>query len=72
MNKALLQGMFEHATPYDYCTAVKEEWNHDAYYENMDNMYIKPSDTIESIYENFEHKVLYSENIRYKYSYNYT
>ena len=67
MDKALLQGMYEFATPYDYCTSVKEEWNHDAYYENMDNcgpIYAKPSDEIEKIYENFKDKILYSENIR--------
>ena len=66
VDKALLQGMYEFATPYDYCIAVGEEWNHDA--ENMDNcgpIYNEPSAEIEKIYENFEGEMLCSENIRY-------
>ena len=68
VDKALLQGMYEFATPYDYCTAVEGELNHNTYYENMDNcspIYNEPSAEIEKIYENFEGEILCSENIRY-------
>ena len=68
VDKALLQGMYEYVRPYDYCVAVKEEWNHDTTYENMDNcgpIYTEPSSEINKIYENFEVEMLCSENIRY-------
>ena len=68
VDKALLQGMYDYARPYDYCIAVEEEWNHDTTYENMDNcgpIYTEPSSEIDKIYENFEAEMLYSENIRY-------
>ena len=63
VDKALLQGMYEFATPYDYCTPVNV-----AYYENINNcgpIYNEPSAEIEKIYKNFEGEMLCSENIRY-------
>ena len=65
VDKALLEGMYEFTTPYDYCTAVEGEWNHNAYYVNCGPIYNEPSAEIEKIYENFEGEMLCSENIRY-------
>ena len=68
VDKALLQGMYEFARPYDYCTSVKEEWNHDTPFENTDNCdptYTGPSAEIEKVYEDFKGEMLCSENIRY-------
>ena len=68
MDKALLQGMYEFAGPYDYCISVKEEWNHDTPFENRDNcgpIYTEPSAEIEEVYKDFKGEMLCSENIRY-------
>ena len=70
MDKALIERMYEFATPsilYEFSTSIEEEPIYETPYGDEDDyvpVYNMPSNEINKLYETFEGKIFYPENIR--------